>query len=188
MNAQIVARPVKTAVLGFLGFMIVVTGNFLPKMRPLSAPGGAHGGVGAAERLAGWVLVLTGITHIALFTFATLDQARRVSSIIGVSAIACIAVSWTWSGRHLWLHRRDKSAAIPGAGPTQNEAGPTQNAKLMRALLFAFFFVFSVACVAALIDVAHWSAELKSWMGLGFIAAYSGFFAARNSKRCVSRG
>ena len=56
-----------------IGVMALVIGNFLPKLRPLKSPDANPAKGMAAERFAGWILVLAGIVYIALFTFAPLD-------------------------------------------------------------------------------------------------------------------
>ena len=57
-----------------IGAVIIVMGNFLPKTRPLNAPGvNPPGPAAAAERFAGWTLFVVGIAYIALFALAPLD-------------------------------------------------------------------------------------------------------------------
>ena len=77
-----------------IGVMALVIRNFLPKLRPLNSPHANPAKGMAAERSAGWILVLAGTAYIALFLFAQLDQAGRLSSVIGISALVAIAANW----------------------------------------------------------------------------------------------
>src|SRR5262249_20846318 len=65
-----------------LGLMAVVTGNFLPKMRPLDATTGDIERVAGAERRAGWMLVIMGLALVGLFVAAPLPLARGLSTIV----------------------------------------------------------------------------------------------------------
>mgnify|MGYP003665890195 CR=1 FL=1 len=62
-SGQIDGVMAKRGVGALLGLMMVVTGNFLPK---LIFPLTRSARVGAAERLCGWILVLTGLTLVGL--------------------------------------------------------------------------------------------------------------------------
>jgi len=190
-------RPVKSAVFGFLGLLLaaaavalanrtvileavtakralgaivgalaIVTGNFLPKLRLLS---GDPLRTAAAERLAGWMLVLTGIADIALFLFAPLEQARLVAALLGISATAAIAVSWAGL-----LFVRSQ-AAVPSA-----------KRRTMGFLLVAFFYVFANAWVVFLSD-NRWVPELIFWVNVGIGIVFAILFAAMTSKTSTPR-
>src|SRR5215469_215511 len=67
----IIEPAVARRAIGLLvGAMIVIVGNLVPKLRPLNSPSSDPAEAGAAERSAGWTLVLAGIVYIALFAFA----------------------------------------------------------------------------------------------------------------------
>jgi hypothetical protein len=190
-------RPVKVAVFGFLGLMLaavvmaianktgvvepvtakrgfgliigglaIVIGNFLPKLRLLA---GDPIRTAAAERLAGWMLVLTGTADVALFAFAPLDQAKLVSALLGISAMAAIAVSWAGL---LFLRRQ---AAVA-----------SEQKKIMTFLLIAFFYVFANACAVFLTD-DHRVREIISWANIGFGLVFAVLFAVLTSKRPAPR-
>jgi hypothetical protein len=132
-----------------IGASALVVGNYLPKMRPLkSAP---------AERIGGLILVAAGIAFLTLFTFAPLDQARRVSSIIGFSALFLIAMSWLWQARSIRFRGRY-----------------TGSRQLAMSVLFAFLYVFATACVVYLFDKKPWI----EWLETGFWVVYMGLFGA----------
>ena len=95
----------RRAIGAVIGVMFIVTGNFLPKMRPLNTPATEPTKATAAERVAGWILVLVGFADIALFMLARLEVARTISSVIGIGAIAVIAANWAWLARGLLFGR-----------------------------------------------------------------------------------
>lgn len=151
-----------------IGAMFVLTGNFLPKMRPLNTPGGDPARATAAERVAGWILVLVGITDVGLFLFAPLEVARSVSSIIGIGAIAVIAANWAWLARGLMFGGRQMTD-----GPTTTQRAPTERRRIMIWLLFAIFYVSATACVKAFVSDPAESDKVGTWMLLTFCVLYS---------------
>lgn len=190
-------RPVKTAVFGFLGLVLaaaalalagragllqavtakrglglivgalaIVIGNFLPKLRLLA---GDPIRAAAAERLAGWMLVLTGIAQVALFTFAPLDQARLASSVLGISAMVAIAASWAGL-----LFLRNHATV------------PREQRRIMGFLLVSFFYVFANACVVFLTD-DRTVREIISWANVVLGLLFAVLFAVATSKRSTPR-
>jgi hypothetical protein len=209
MTARIVySRPLKTMILGFLGFafttaalaiaqnmgfiepaaakramglligiLVIVTGNFLPKTHPLSAPGvNPAGPAAAAERFAGWTLVVVGIAYLALFAIAPLDQARKFASILGFIAMIYIAASWAWMVRGAVLGGREDSA--------QDQARAAEKRKLMVPLLFAFFYAFATVCTAFLFHDRRLIIEVGWWMFLGFWFVYAVLMVLLDRRRC----
>ena len=154
-----------------IGLMIVVIGNYLPKLRAL-AWARAHAGSTATERMSGWMLVLTGIAWIALFSFAPLDLARHVSAMIGISTLTIIAANWAWHARRglLLIRKEQEGSAIS----TEQTAGKR---RIVGYLLFAFFYAFVSACVKFLIDEMQVADKLTSWMLFAFCILYAALFA-----------
>jgi len=123
-----------------IGVMLVFMGSVLPRLEPLGAHGSTAGML-AAERAAGWILMLAGFLYIALFLFAPLVQARRISAMLGIGAIvlvALVAMYWFWLARGALLRGR-KAAALDGHA---------RRRALIVKLLAAFFYVFATACIA----------------------------------------
>ena len=209
MTARIVySRPLKTMILGFLGFaltaaalafaqkmglieptamkrtmgliigiLVIVTGNFLPKTHPLNAPGvNPAGPAAAAERFAGWTLVVVGIAYVALFAIAPLDQARKFSSILGFIAMIYIAASWAWMVRGAVLGGHEESA--------EDRERAAEKRKLMVPLLFAFFYAFATACTAFLFRDRRLIMEVGWWMFMGFWLIYAALMVLLDRKRC----
>ncbi len=154
-----------------IGFMLVVIGNFLPKLRPLHSSR-AKANSTAIERLAGWILVLVGCGWISLFMFAPLNQARFAAALIGIGAVIWITVIWTWFARRtiFSIRRGNVGTSIPFAVP----AGPR---RIISYLLFAFFFVVITARVKFLFAEKHLADQLTSWMLFVFGMLYAGLFA-----------
>ncbi len=150
-----------------IGVMVIVMGNLLPKLRPLNAHGGEPAAVTAAERLAGWLLVLAGIAQTAFFLFAPLEQARPISSLIGIGAIVIVAVSWTRLAI-LALKRRDTRSS--GHVPAKRAAEQRQ---VVAWLMFAFFYVFATACLTFLFKDQRWFHTFMSWMLIGAVFLYA---------------
>jgi hypothetical protein len=167
------ATAARRAIGLLIGVMALVVGNFLPKLRPLNSPETNPAKGMAAERFAGWILVLAGVAYIGLFLFAPLAQAGRVSSVIGISALMAIAANWIWLGRAaLWRSRRF-------AGLTEE----AEDRKLIIWLLFAFAYVFVTASSMFLFHNRPWVHELGSWIVLGFGMTYAVLYGVLESKR-----
>ncbi|WP_306253037.1 hypothetical protein [Parvularcula sp. IMCC14364] len=85
----------KRAVGVFLGLMLVMTGNFLPKtVRPLTAENCDPARAMATERFAGWVFVLAGLVYAGIWLFAPIEQAPLGSSLIGLAAFFVVLAAW----------------------------------------------------------------------------------------------
>jgi len=169
--------------LGLLvGVMVAITGNFLPKVRPLNAPGVNPGkAAAAAERLAGWTLVLVGIAYVALFVLSPLEEAKRISSILGIAAIVLIAANWAWLVRGMLF----------GGKPEPDETAAEQRyaaekRKLVVSLLFAFFYAFATACAAFLFRDRQTINEITWWMSVVFWLIYGAIMVALDAKRSVN--
>jgi len=169
-----------------IGIMIVITGNLVPKLRPLNSPSSNPAEAGAAERLAGWTLVLAGIAYIGLFAFAPLGYAARFSSFVGMGAIAVIAVNWTWLARDT-LFGRARSAE----DMLELSEQAVQKRNVMIWLLFGLLYVLVGTWVAFLVHDNIWGRELASWMILVFGTLYAILYAVlesrRSSRRCSRR-
>jgi hypothetical protein len=171
------AAAARRAIGLLIGVMALVIGNFLPKLRPLNSPDANPTKRMAAERLAGWILVLAGAAYIALFLFASLAQAGRLSSVIGISALMAIAANWAWLERAaLWRSRRF-------AGKTAHVTEQPEERKLVIWLLFAFAYVFATASSLFLFHDRPWVHDLGSWTVLGFGMTYAVLYGVLESKR-----
>ena len=171
------AASARRAIGLLIGVMALVVGNFLPKLRPLNSPDANPAKGMAAERFAGWILVLAGIAYIALFLFAPLDQAGRFSAVIGICALMAIAARWAWLQRAaLW---RSRQIARKTAGLPERAEGR----KLVIWLLFAFAYVFATASSVSLFQNRPWVHDLGSWIVLAFGIMYAVLHGVMESSR-----
>ena len=170
------AAATRRAIGLLIGVMALVIGNFLPKLRPLNSPDANPTKEMAAERFAGWILVLAGIAYIALFLFAPLDQAGRLSSVLGIGALVAIATNWAWLGRTAL----SRSRPLEGKPPLAEHA---EQRKLVIWLLFAFAYVFATASLISLFHDRPWIHDFGSWIVLGFGMMYAVLYGALESKR-----
>jgi len=161
-----------------LGLMAIVTGNFLPKMRPLGAPVAYVASVTAAERTAGWILVLMGFALAGLFAFAPLEVARSSSPIVALGGLALIAGDW------MWVVRVSRSRATE-AGRARLEAG-VHGRTIAVWLLFAVAYVLVTASIKFLADDARWVRQAGSWSLVAFTGGYF-LVSALLGKRRASR-
>ncbi len=139
-----------------LGAAAIVVGNVLPKVRPLSLLTGSVKRSILAERFAGWVLFLAGVIYIFAFLFATVPDARRISSIAGIAALLLIGCVWTW------LAFTSNKPPVPAAG--------SRSRRVMLWLVFAFFYVFATACFGVLFGPAWWMV-IVFWLGYATLSA-----------------
>jgi hypothetical protein len=161
-----------------MGAVIIVIGNFLPKTRPLTAPGvNPPGPAAAAERFAGWILFVVGIAYIALFALAPLDQARKISSILGIGAMIYVAASWGWMLRGALLGGQEELLA--------DRRRAAKKRKLIVLLLFAFFYTIATECMVFLLHNRSQIERVSWWMFLGFGLLYSVLVVVLNRKRCA---
>lgn len=152
------AAATKRALGLLIGIMAFAIGNMLPKVRPLQTPSGDPAKAVAAERFAGWVLVLTGISYVVLFTFMQLDLARTVSSIIGIVAIVIVAANFVrlLSGAFFRDCQRTEVAV-----PIHKQS--TEKRRLLVPLFFAFFWILATACATSLFGHKSWGNNL-AWL------------------------
>ncbi len=144
------------------GVLLMVLGNFLPKVaRPFGAPGGSAG-TAAAERLAGWIFVLAGMGYIAAWLLAPETYGMLVSSLIGLGAFAAAILVW------LWLTRDGSGHDEADAGAPRPK-GAFAARRIMFVMLHAVFWSFAMFLAASL-----WQAKIVPWLAVAFTLANSG--------------
>ncbi len=80
-----------------MGMVLIVTGNFLPKVvRPLNKGACDQARAKAAERFTGWAFVIAGIFYALVWMFAPVDHANSISSLAAVSAFISAFAAWVW--------------------------------------------------------------------------------------------
>lgn len=170
--------PLEKRAMGLiLGAVIVVTGNFLPKTRPLTAPGvNPPGPAAAAERFAGWTFFLVGIAYIALFALAPLDRARKISAILGMAAIIYVAASWMWML---------PGALLGGQEETLIDKRRAEKRNLIMPMLVSFFYVIATSSMVFLLHDRSQIEKVGWWMFLGFWLAYAALMVVLRRKCCA---
>ena len=151
-----------------VGLLAIVTGNFLPKLRLLSAPGNDPIRAASAEWFAGWTLVMTGIGYVTFFGLLPLETARIAAAILGSAAIVAIAVRWAGLLRNVLS--RDATA----------------ERRKMIYLMFAFVFILLEACIV-FFSSAPGVREVASWVSVGFSVISAVLYAFLEPRRACSR-
>ncbi len=139
----------KRGVAAMIGIMLVVVGNYVPKMRLFQSDGAP--GAGPVDRFAGWIFVLAGLTFAAIWALAPVDRAALGSPMIAIAAFLLVLARWLhWRGQ-----RQD------GAAPR-----PTPGRILIVLLLLSLFW-------ASLIFLADrlWGDTAVRWMAIVFAVA-----------------
>lgn len=91
------AESARRAVSALMGLLLVVCGNYLPKMT--GAPGQDAGTLGRADRAAGRLLMLTGFGFALIWALAPLGWARSVSPLAGLGGGLLALGAWAWAAR-----------------------------------------------------------------------------------------
>lgn len=135
-----------------LGLMLVVTGNYVPKLRLFQASGG-QAGMSSIDRFAGWTFVTSGLAFIGVWIFAPIDEAMFVSPVIGAAGFLLVMARWLAWG--------DKSGSSAN-GSVLPRATPARAAIFM--LLASLFWTFAIFFADTL-----WGDRVAQWMAMGFI-------------------
>lgn len=138
-----------------LGLMLVVTGNYIPKLH-LFRPEGGQSGSSAVDRFAGWTFVGAGLAFVAIWLLAPIGKAMLASPMIGVAGFLLVLARWL-----AWGERADEGASIL---PRPTPVRATVFILLVSLLwTFAIFFADSV-----------WGDRVAQWMAMGMILILAG--------------
>jgi hypothetical protein len=77
-----------------MGSLIVVMGNFTPKVLGPLASEHCAGQSPSVQRFSGWIFVLTGLVFIAAWVFLPESQARTVSNLVCLSTVVLVLLRW----------------------------------------------------------------------------------------------
>jgi len=158
-----------------LGLMAVVTGNFLPKMRPLGATTEHIERVAGAERRAGWMLVIMGLALVGLFLFAPLVLARWISTILTLGGVGLIEADWIWTA---WI-----SHSRPGEPARSRDRAARERRTVAAWLFFGLAYVLVTAGLKFIAEDSSQVRALAAWSVVGFSIAYSLFYALIDFRR-----
>ena len=117
-----------------VGFVLIVTGNYLPKIRPLRGLVRNSASTGASERFAGWVLLLGGVSEVSAFAVAPLALAKTISAYLAATIVLAIGFNWLLL---VW-----RAHSIDGSITTENETARIEEPDGARPFLFLLLAVF----------------------------------------------
>jgi hypothetical protein len=144
-----------------IGLMLMVTGNFVPKLRLFQpATGAAHSD--AIDRFAGWIFVICGLAFAAVFLSAPADKVFIVPPFIVLAGFLAVLARW--------LRSQGKQ---PGRLALHLTPGRLALATMLATVLWtcAIFFADAV-----------WGDNVSRWMAILFPFILIWFSAFRASK------
>ena len=162
-TGQIDGVMAKRGVGALLGLIMVVTGNILPK---LIFPLTRTAGVSAAERLSGWILVLTGLTLVAAFALLPDDGVALWGALIGLAGFAGVGLTLIAAGR---AAQRDGIGGL-----TTSDGASSVVQRSAKARVSAIFILHAIAWAFAMfVADAIWGDRSGIWMVVAFMIANS---------------
>jgi len=153
-----------------LGLLLIMMGNFLPKIvRPLAEQAGNPARAMAAERFAGRMFMLGGLAYISVWIYGSQESAPLISSLIGIGAFVLAAANWMRLMGAEMFGRRDRSPS-----------DAISHARLQ--ILFALFWVFAI-----FLGDAIWGDYVSQPMAIGYVIVIGIWAALRANKARLSR-
>jgi len=153
-NAWLDPDLAKRGVSALLGMLLIVCGNYLPKLT--RKPDADTALLGKADRAAGRVLILTGLAFSAIWIIAPLAMATAIASIVGlVGAFACFG-TWAWTARR----------AEGGSARLAITATDTAVRAGVAMIVLSIFFTFGIFEIDRIWgdQAAQWSAIIFALM------------------------
>ncbi|MCI4644677.1 MAG: hypothetical protein MRY64_07840 [Hyphomonadaceae bacterium] len=144
----------KRGAAAMLGLMLVIAGNFVPKMRLFQPAKGNLAGASAVDRFAGWVFVICGLAFSTVWLFAPLDKAMLGSPMIGVAGFLLVLARW------LSWRRGQAGSLVPSFTPGR---------ALVGLLLLSILWAFAIFFVDAI-----WGDAVAQWTSIVFIIILGG--------------
>ena len=119
-----------------LGFVLVIAGNFMPKIGLFYNGDENYAQAKAAERFAGIVFVSAGLGFVSLWIFTPLEVAMFASPILGIAAFGATAIHWMSQKRSSRLTLELKG--IAGVNQESTLAGRIVILQILFAILSVF--------------------------------------------------
>lgn len=157
----------KRAAASALGLLLVVAGNFVPKLRLLDTLRRDPGRIAQTERFAGWAFVLAGLAYVGVWAAAPIDLAIVLSSTIGLTAFAAVLLV----GVRLALSPRTDAAPTDA----EQDAEIAQTRVAIRVSLAAILATVMWACILFLVDLAFGDAASQT-LAIVFTVLIGGIF------------
>ncbi|MEO8672466.1 MAG: hypothetical protein ABI411_14205 [Tahibacter sp.] len=160
-----------------VGLVVLITGNLLPKLRPLRGSAADPTDARVAEQFAGRLLVLIGIVYLGAFVIAPLRIASVVAAVLGLGAMLGIAGKWI-----LLLVGASFDHPVRKFPDVDSDRNTH---RLTIWLLFGFSYVVVSACMAFLVTDASLRSQLAWYLLLGYWLIYSVILSALGVERPV---
>ena len=154
-----------------LGLMLIGAGNLLPKFRLFDSPRRDPAQTLATERFAGWVFVITGTAYVIIWAFAPMSSVMPVSSIIGLSSFALVALDWI------------RRAIARKASTATRQA--TEATLVKRILLGTMLLTVGFGIAIFLVDHI-WGDAVSQWVAVIFPIVLSVALGGRTPARYAS--
>ena len=156
-TGQIDGVMAKRGVGALMGLIMVVTGNVLPK---LIFPLTRAARIGTAERVSGWILVLTGLALVAAFALLPDDGVAFQGALIGLVGFAGVGLTILGSGRSM----RGDQQVDPTVSPLAYRSA--------KARVSAIFILHAIAWAFAMfVADALFGDRAAVWMVVAFSIA-----------------
>ena len=137
------------------GLLVILFGNILPKLvSPLGSDAEAAGRSRAADRIAGLVLVLTGLAVVAIWLAVPADSAMLASAMAGLGGLFISLMLWTFQAA-------PRLAGFRGPEALEHPASIRRLTVLF--LLHAVFWVFLIFLADTL-----WGDASAKWIAIAF--------------------
>lgn len=153
-------RVARRAVSALLGLLLCVLGNYLPKLTAQPGPDTAH--LARADRIAGRMLMATGLVFAVIWIAAPLGMARTFSPLVGLAGVLAAVISWVIAARRA-------QAGAAGLARSATATAVRLSVSMMIGAIFATFGLFEIDRLWG-DQAAQWSAMILVLM-IGFIGA-----------------
>ena len=141
-----------------IGVMLMVTGNFVPKLG-LFQPALRAGQSDAIDRFTGWIFVISGFAFAVVFLLAPADKVFIVPPLIVLAGFLAVVARWLMSG---------------GKEPGRLSLQKTPSGLLLATMLAGVLWT----CAIFFAD-AFWGDTVSRWMAILYAFVLVGFSAAR---------
>ena len=134
-----------------MGALMIVVGNYVPKTRPLNSLKLVAADAAAAERFAGWALVLAGGVNVCAFLILPITLARSLSAY----SEAILGLGLLLAGLLLWRRARsvEDYRVLAGQSATAGQRGHAES----LLVLVSVIWILATALAKYLWNDPHWS-------------------------------
>ena len=146
-----------------VGLMLMVMGNYLPKLRPLHTTRIDRARGASAERFAGRILLLAGLVSFAMCIGLPTSEAGLAAARLGAGSFVMIATHWSWLAYSARLGESTHTAPSAGSpAPTSREW------RTSIWLLIGYAYICSSAWAMDLLGDSPLRDPARTWLVTGF--------------------